>query len=217
MFTATTGAADKRFNGAGTAQANMFYVPGRMLDFAQNLYLPSQNQFNTMYSGRMQSGGTTTTTSQTGDNSGVWGAVGSLGSAFVTACFTAGTKVTTPTGYKNIEDIHEGDEVISINDEGRLVTKKVTYVNPPKWQDIVNVYFENGTVWHTTESQRFFDGKHFSYIDYEGSAAVVFHGKPSEVVWLEVTGEKQLVFDFAVEGGLNVFFANDVAAEGYGD
>ena len=215
MFTATTGAADKRFNGAANAQANMFYVPGRMLDFAQNLYLPSQNQFNTMYSGRMQSGGTTTTTSQTGDNSGMWGAVGSLGSAFVTACFMAGTKVTTPTGYKNIEDIQVGDEVLSLNEQGDIVTKKVTYVNPPRLQRIVNVHFKNGTIWHTTESQRYYDGRHFSYIDYEG-AALVFHGKPSEIAALELTDKMAYVYDFAVDG-VNVFFANDVAAEGFGE
>ena len=218
IYNATVGNEQNKMNGIANAQVNSWLAPGKMLDFAQSLYTPGQNMFNTLYQGRHGASTTTsTTTTSGGGNGGIWGAVGSLGAAAITACFTADTKVTTPDGYKNIEDIHEGDEVISINDEGRLVTKKVTYVNPPKWQDIVNVYFENGTVWHTTESQRFFDGKHFSYIDYEGSAAVVFHGKPSEVVWLEVTGEKQLVFDFAVEGGLNVFFANDVAAEGYGD
>lgn len=215
LFTATTGAADKRFNGAANAQANQFYVPGRMLDFAQNLYLPSQNQFNTMYSGRMQSGGTTTTTSQTGDNSGMWGAVGSLGSAFVAACFTADTKVTTPCGYKNIEDIRAGDEVLSLNEQGDIVTKKVTYVNPPRLQRIVNVHFKNGTTWHTTESQRYYDGRHFSYIDYPG-AALVFHGKPSEIATLELTDKMAYVYDFAVDG-VNVFFANDVAAEGFGE
>ncbi|WP_028129095.1 hypothetical protein [Selenomonas sp. AE3005] len=214
VFTATTGAADKHFQGAGTAQANQFYAPGRMLDFAQNLYLPSQNQFNTMYSGRMGAAGATTTTSQSSDNSGMWGAVGTLGSAFV-ACFTAGTKVTTPTGYKNIEDIKAGDEVLSLNEQGDIVTKKVTYVNPPHKQRIVNACFKNGTVWHTTESQRYYDGRHFSYIDYPGEA-LVFHGRPSEIAALELTDKIAYVYDFAVDG-VNVFFANDVAAEGFGE
>ena len=81
--------------------------------------------------------------------------------------------------------------------------------------DVVDATFENGTIWHTTTTQRYYDGKHFSYLDYPGKA-VTFHGKPSPIVSLKITGKKALVYDFAVDG-LNVFFANDVAAEGVGD
>lgn len=42
------------------------------------------------------------------------------------------------------------------------------------------------------------------------------HGSPSKIVIWQGGGRKEPVYDFSVSG-LNVFFANDVAAEGYGD
>ena len=41
-------------------------------------------------------------------------------------CFPAGTKINTPTGYTNIEDIRIGDEVTSYDSDGYTHTNKVT-------------------------------------------------------------------------------------------
>lgn len=45
------------------------------------------------------------------------------------SCFAAGTKVTTSEGYKNIEDIQEGDQVLTHKGRWRSVVQ--TIVNPP--------------------------------------------------------------------------------------
>jgi hypothetical protein len=133
-------------------------------------------------------------------------------------CFTGDTLVTTPDGYKAIRDIEVGDEVLSVHD-GKVAAKKVESISTPQDKCIVDVIFTNGTVWHTTESQRYFDGKHFNYCDGGENPAMVLNGKPAKVAAVEDTGRVETVYDITLEGfaGENIFFANDVAAEGFGD
>ena len=206
-------AASNILTNNATAQAAAYTPASTLFGYASQLATPAQNMYNTMYSGRMGAGSTSTEQTSNDGGSNTWGAIGSLGGAAI-MCFTADTLVTTPDGYKAIKDIAVGDEVLSM-EFGKVVAKKVKMVNPPHWMPIVNLRFDNGTVWHTTASQRYYDGKHFSYIDYPGEA-VVFHGRPTKTIGLSYADRTELVYDFAVDG-TNVFFANDVAAEGYGD
>lgn len=207
-------ANDNNFNAAATAQTASYQPVTQMLDYSNQMMAPAQNMYNQMYSGRMGTGSTTTTKSDGGGS--IFPVIGSLGAAAITACFTGNTLVTTPTGYKYIKDIQAGDEVLSVSN-GKIVPKKVEHVNEPVEADTIDVYFDNGTVWHTTETQRTFDGKHFSYC-HVGASAVV-HGGGYAGVNRVIPAGKELVYDFTVEGfaGENVFFANDVAAEGMGD
>ena len=207
-------ANDNNFNAAATAQSASYQPVTQMLDYSNQLMAPAQNMYNQMYSGRMGTGSTTTTTSDGGGR--IFPVIGSLGAAAITACFTGNTLVTTPTGYKYIKDIQAGDEVLSVSN-GKIVPKKVERVNEPVEADTIDVYFDNGTVWHTTGTQRTFDGKHFAYC-HVGASAVV-HGGGYAGVKRVIPAGKELVYDFTVEGfaGENVFFANDVAAEGMGD
>lgn len=201
-------------NQQATAQAASYQPVTQMLDYSNQMMAPAQNMYNQMYSGRMGTGSTTTTKSDGGGS--IFPVIGSLGAAAITACFTGNTLVTTPTGYKYIKDIQAGDEVLSVSN-GKIVPKKVEHVNEPVEADTIDVYFDNGTVWHTTETQRTFDGKHFAYC-HVGASAVV-HGGGYTGVRRVIPAGKELVYDFTVEGfaGENVFFANDVAAEGMGD
>lgn len=41
-------------------------------------------------------------------------------------CFPAGTKISTPTGLKNIEDLKEGDEVIAFDKDKKIHTSKIS-------------------------------------------------------------------------------------------
>jgi hypothetical protein len=167
-----------------------------------------------MYSGRMGTGSTTTSTDS---SSGIWSAVGGLGSAFV-LCFSGDTLVTTPDGYKAIRDLHVGDEVLSVHN-GKIVPKKVCHVTEPESRVVDDVYWDNGTVWHCTPGQRYFDGRHFVYIGNRHIPAMVHNGEPTRLLRVETTDRHELVYDITLEGfaGENVFFANDVAAEGFGD
>ena len=213
LFNNRSTTANNRLNGVVTSQAASFVPASTYYGYASQLATPAQNMYNTMYSGRMGTAGSTVSQRKDDGGASTWGAVGQLGSAAI-MCFTADTLVTTPDGYKSIKDVALGDEVLSI-ENGEIVTKQVKKVNAPHWMPIVDLKFDNGTVWHTTASQRYYDGKHFSYIDYRGKA-IVFHGQPTETVNLSYAKRTDLVYDFAVDG-TNVFFANDVAAEGYGD
>ena len=69
------------WNGAISGQAASMEVPTQYLSYAGSLQTPVSNLYNTMYSGRMGTGSTTTTQSDGG--SGVWSAVGGLGSALI--------------------------------------------------------------------------------------------------------------------------------------
>lgn len=188
-----------------------------LFDYAAALANPASDMYKTMYSGRMGTGSTTTTTSQ--PNNSVWSTIGSLGTAYI-LCFTGDTLVTTPQGYKPIKEIKRGDEVLSLDEHNKVVTKKVSDVTGAHERDIVDVYFGDGTTWHTTARQRYYDGVHFASIDSdEHPQAFVFQGRPVDVLRVSETGRKALVYDLTVEGPAdrNIFFANDVAAEGMGD
>lgn len=188
-----------------------------LFDYAAALANPASDMYKTMYSGRMGTGSTTTTTSQPKDS--VWSTIGSLGTAYI-LCFTGDTLVTTPQGYKPIKEIKRGDEVLSLDEHNKVVTKKVSDVTGAHERDIVDVYFGDGTTWHTTARQRYYDGVHFASIDSdEHPQAFVFQGRPVDVLRVSETGRKELVYDLTLEGPAdrNIFFANDVAAEGMGD
>ena len=227
IYNAKIGTATNKYNadqthmnnalsGAIQAQVGSYYAPGQLLNMADQLYSPSQQMFNQLYAGRHGASTTTTTTSRSGgaDNSGLYQAVGSVGSALI-ACFIAGTQITTPDGYKNIEDIKVGDKVISVNKKGEQVIAKVKSVNEPYKVPTIVVQWDNSTRWRTTINQRFFDGTHFANLSAD-KEAVVFNGLPTKIININ-EGPEALVYDFAVDNDLNVFFANDVAAEGYGD
>lgn len=209
--------AQAQFQNRMSAQQASTVPASTLLEYASQLYGPASNLFNTMYSGRMGTGSTTTSTKQSTDP---WSLVGTLGSAAI-MCFAAGTLVTLPHGYTEIQDVRAGDAVLSLDEKGQLTPRRVLrVVRSEEPRSIVSVYFENGTVWHTTKGQRFFDGAHFIYAE-EGreEAAVVFGGTPTKILRVVPTGLKAVVYDLVLEGGAaqNVFFANDVAAEGLGD
>lgn len=202
-------------NGGIISQTASYEPMTNYLNYASQLSAPASNLFNTLYSGRMGTGSTTTT--QSSGNSGVWSAIGSLGSMAL-LCFTGETLVTTPEGYVELANVSEGDTVLSVHD-GEIVPKQVVKVYGPETKEVIDVYFDNGTVWHTTKGQRYYDGKHFVYVDFGGTPAMVCGGHPSRIVSVQSTGKMAAVYDIKLEGfaGENVWFANDVAAEGFGD
>lgn len=186
-----------------------------LFDYANQLANPAQQMWGTMYSGRM---GTGTTSQQTTQQTNPWSVAGTLGSAFI-LCFTGDTLVTIPNGYRKISDILPGDEVLSLDASGAIVPRRVKAVTHAERRPLVHVHFDNGTLWHTTQGQRFYNGTHFVFADGTApDAAVVFKGAPTRVLYV-VEGGEAPVYDLILEGGAteNIFFANDVAAEGFGD
>ena len=62
-------------------------------------------------------------------------------------CFVSGTKISTPTGYKNIEDIKMGDLVYSYNHkENKVEIKKVNYLFNKHVDKIVTITSTSGEI-----------------------------------------------------------------------
>lgn len=57
-------------------------------------------------------------------------------------CFVAGTKVSTPKGPKNIEDMQPGDLVYSYDDNKRLVLRPVTWAGQTGTREVVRVHWK---------------------------------------------------------------------------
>lgn len=215
LIDARQGTAQDTMLGAAMAQAQSYYAPSKMLDYAQNLYLPSQNQYNTMYAGRMGAAGTTSTTSKPSDDSNMWGVAGQLGAAAITACFVGDSLVAVPGGAVPIRDIKAGDTVLSLDDDDRICKRRVFAVNKPVIQPIVDVEFDNGTIWHTTDTQRAYTAPWFEYVERAKKPAVTMDGQ-AKIVNHERTNKQEFVYDIVVEDR-NIFFVHGIAAEGFGD
>ena len=77
-------AAGNTLSGNTTAQGASYVPASTLLGYASQLYSNPYSMYNTMYSGRMNSGGTTTTQqSSGGGKDGFWGGVGQIGAAAI--------------------------------------------------------------------------------------------------------------------------------------
>ncbi len=74
--------ASSMLSGNAAAEQSSYYRPTSFFNYAQQLATPSQNMYNTMYTGRMNSAGTTTQQSDDGKG-GMWSGIGSIGSAMI--------------------------------------------------------------------------------------------------------------------------------------
>ena len=136
-------------------------------------------------------------------------------------CFVADSKVSTPSGEKDISEIKLGDEVISFDESTNKVVAKVIELRPILDKEIIRVEFSNGAVWNTTALQRFYCGRiHGNDDDFirasddKGNAALTEDGTKATVIKAEKTGEVQKVYDFITDG-MNIFFVNVIAARGF--
>lgn len=147
--------------------------------------------FNTMYSGRMGTG-TTQSTTTGGNGNSTAQMVGSLGSAAI-LCFIGGTKITTPDGEKNIEDIKLGDLVVAIDG-----VQTVTYVQEPciSNDEYMAIEFEDKRV-TTTAMQTFIIN------DIDILAKYLPHSH----------AEVETVYDFSCTGS-NTYYANGFLVRG---
>lgn len=201
-------AASNTLNANSAAQQSSYTQPSQLYQYASNNYTPASNLFDTLYSGRMGTAGTTQTTSGGGSDSGVAGAVGTLGSAMIT-CFAAGTMIATPDGEKPIEKIKVGDKVIAVDGK----TETVRYVNDAFMCEIVELKTANRQV-KTTPTQRFYTDtfREPVYVGELENKVLTRFGK-EDIVSRNVL-PAELVYDFTTTGS-NSFFANGLAAEGW--
>lgn len=71
-------------------------------------------------------------------------------------CFVANTQVYTPSGYKNIQDIHVGDKVLSYNEhKGRVEPARVSSLITGQRTDLMVISTKNGAV-TCSQNHRFY-------------------------------------------------------------
>lgn len=130
-------------------------------------------------------------------------------------CFAAGSMVATPDGSIPIENIQEGDEVLTLNAAGEKVTGTVTKVHTPALQEIVTVRFTDGKEWLTTATQWYYcgNGQYNIAMNTQGNPAITLDGT-AIVEKATMTGKTETVYDIEVDG-INIMFINGVAAEGF--
>ncbi|MCR5608939.1 MAG: DUF1906 domain-containing protein [Lachnospiraceae bacterium] len=127
-------------------------------------------------------------------------------------CFTAGTKVSTIDGMKNIEDIKEGDYVLSKDPiTGEVGYKKVlrTFVNTK--EELVHIEVE-GTLIETTKEHPFwvvgYGFKNAGDIE-AGDYVVTAEGIEAEITFVEtVEVEPTTTYNFEVEDW-HTYFVSD--------
>lgn len=72
------------------------------------------------------------------------------------ACFTGDTLIKTPDGYKSIEDLKIGDEVLTQNPEGEMITENITNKIDHIADKVITITLDNGEVINATPSHPFF-------------------------------------------------------------
>lgn len=72
-------------------------------------------------------------------------------------CFPAGTKVSTPQGVKNIEDLKEGDEILSFNKDKNIEIDIIEKVFEHENNKILKITLWDGSVIRATGNHWFFN------------------------------------------------------------
>ncbi|CQR74170.1 hypothetical protein SOV_22970 [Sporomusa ovata DSM 2662] len=203
--------ASNILSNSASAEQNSYYTPSQYMTYANSSYSPASSLYNTMYSGRMGTGSTSSSTSGSDGGASTWQAVGTLGSALL--CFAAGTLISTPEGGKRVEDIKVGDKVYSLTDGGKITIEEVINLMPPGFNDIYDVNTTKGNI-PCTASQPFVTAKGSMCIDNIDSDTdmITIDGTANLISISQLPPDT--VYDFTVSGS-GVFFANGLAVEGW--
>ena len=134
-------------------------------------------------------------------------------------CFTGDSEVAVPGGIKLIKDLQVGDKVITLDAEGNEIVGVVTEVMSPQEEEIFEVTFSDGTVWHATGSQTLYfgHGKSCTVREALGKTALKRGGTAVTVTGVKSAGIFETVYDVLVgeEADEDVIFVAGIAAEGY--
>ena len=215
LYGSTADTLNNNFTNTAKAQTASYMPTSALLSYASQLYSPASNMWSTMYSGRMNSAGTTTTQQSSGDGKdGFWGGVGALGSAAIKACFTKDTLVSTPYGKKRISDLEVGDKVLSLSADDKIKVGTVIEVRKPVKNHIVDVQFGNGSVWHTTDTQTVYTSPGMELVGDAVHPSITEDGERTPIMSVVDTGRIDNVYDVVIDGR-NIFFVEGIAAEGF--
>lgn len=132
-------------------------------------------------------------------------------------CFVAGTKVNTPQGYKNIEDIVVGDIVLSYNHKTNKIQPSVVQATRKiEKNDLLRIVTTDGRTIESTVDHRFWDVDNgYCRIDEFGKKSkflVVTEGTfltQTKIKTKEYIRQNKYVYDIQVADNHN-FFVEDI-------
>ncbi|KJD42567.1 polymorphic toxin-type HINT domain-containing protein [Paenibacillus terrae] len=127
-------------------------------------------------------------------------------------CFTAGTKVQTDEGEKNIEDIEVGDKVLSKDETtGEVAYKEVTTTFNHETNEIYIIYVGDQTIEATYNHPFWVDGKGWTFVkDLQiGDLLVQTDGNNLEIHSIEKLQKRVMVYNITVDD-FHTYYVSDI-------
>ncbi len=127
-------------------------------------------------------------------------------------CFTAGTKVLTDEGEKNIEDIEVGDRVLSKNEEtGEVAYKEVTATFNHETDEIYKIHVGGQTIESTFNHPFYVQGKGWTFVkDLKvGDLLVQSDGNTLKIESIELEHKQVTVYNMTVDE-FHTYFVSDL-------
>ena len=139
------------------------------------------------------------------------GAGGGGGGGGGGGCFPAGTKISTPSGMKNIEDLKEGDEIFSFNKDKEIQIDIIEKVFEHENNKILKITLWDGSIIRATGNHWFFNEyNRFTPLENFKVGDVLIH-KSGDVMPIEKIEEdgSEKVYNFHVLTN-HTYIANDI-------
>ncbi|MED1919519.1 polymorphic toxin-type HINT domain-containing protein, partial [Bacillus thuringiensis] len=127
-------------------------------------------------------------------------------------CFTAGTKVLTDEGEKNIEDIEVGDRVLSKDEEsGEVAYKEVTATFNHETDEIYQIHVGDQVIESTYNHPFWVEGKGWMYVkDLKvGDLLVQSDGNTLKIDSIELLHKQVTVYNMTVDE-FHTYFVSDL-------
>jgi hypothetical protein len=127
------------------------------------------------------------------------------------SCFLKDTKISIPKGFKNIQDIKIGDEVVCFDDKGNLHTSTVESINTHENQDVYKYNVWNGGALYATPNHWVLTSENsFTEIGKlnELLTLVDINGGLKPITKVDYFG-KETVYNFIVKD-YHTYIANDI-------
>ena len=127
-------------------------------------------------------------------------------------CFTAGTKVLTDEGEKNIEDIDVGDKVLSKDEEtGEVAYKEVTATFNHETDEIYQIHVGDQVIESTYNHPFWVEGKGWTYVkDLKvGDLLVQSDGNTLKIDSIEIVKKYVTVYNMTVDE-FHTYFVSDL-------
>lgn len=127
-------------------------------------------------------------------------------------CFTAGTKVFTDEGEKNIEDIQVGDRVLSKDEEtGEVAYKEVTATFNHETDEIYKIHVGDQVIESTFNHPFYVEGKGWTFVkDLKvGDLLVQSDGNTLKIESIELEHKQVTVYNMTVDD-FHTYFVSDL-------